>query len=108
MVLPRRREVAASCRYARRRVRVRVGSAIAVVLVAAGCVAALATRDGARPSASTLRMTFGDPAHRGVLRSTRGEPLIDRTPLAPRSPATKQLALFAQITDAHVMDEESP
>jgi metallophosphoesterase (TIGR03767 family) len=43
-----------------------------------------------------------------VLRSGRGEPFVQRTALAPRSRITTTLAVFAQFTDAHVMDEESP
>ncbi len=37
-----------------------------------------------------------------------GEPLVDRTALAPASRITRPLAVFAQLTDAHVMDEDSP
>lgn len=42
------------------------------------------------------------------MRSGRGEPFVQRTALAPRSRITTTLAVFAQFTDAHVMDEESP
>ena len=34
--------------------------------------------------------------------------MLDRTELAPRSKPGKVLAAFAQLTDAHVTDEESP
>ena len=37
-----------------------------------------------------------------------GEPFVERTALAPRSRPTRTLAVFAQLTDAHVVDEESP
>jgi metallophosphoesterase (TIGR03767 family) len=73
----------------------------AVAAMAAGC-------GGPTRSASTLQMTFADPTHRGVLEPARGEPLLARTELARKSPPVRQLALFAQITDAHVTDEESP
>ena len=57
---------------------------------------------------STLKATWVDPGHTGELRHGPGEPFVDRTSLAPRSRPVKQLALFAQFTDAHVRDEESP
>jgi 3',5'-cyclic AMP phosphodiesterase CpdA len=59
---------------------------LGVCIVAAGCGAS-------RPGA----------ARRPVV-----PPLVVRTELAPRSPVTHVLATFAQITDAHVTDEESP
>jgi metallophosphoesterase (TIGR03767 family) len=37
-----------------------------------------------------------------------GERPVERTDLAPRSRATRTLAVFVQFTDAHVTDEESP
>src|SRR5207248_9191203 len=57
---------------------------------------------------STLRATWVDPGLTGELRRGAGEAFVDRTALAPRSRPVKQLALFAQFTDAHVRDEESP
>ncbi len=75
--------------------------AVAIVLLA-GC-------GSSRPTGgSTLRSIFVDRNGDGVLERGAGEPLLGRTELAPRSPVVRQLALFAQITDAHVTDEESP
>jgi 3',5'-cyclic AMP phosphodiesterase CpdA len=85
----------------RRRSRVACGL-LAGLVVCAGCSGA------GRPSDSTLDRTLRDRNGDGVLESARGEPLLDRTELAPRSRPTQTLALFAQLTDAHVVDEESP
>jgi metallophosphoesterase (TIGR03767 family) len=57
---------------------------------------------------STLLQTYVDHRANGVLQSGPGEPRVDRTTLAPRAAATRTLAVFAQLTDAHVVDEESP
>lgn len=70
--------------------------------------AALAGCGSSGPSDSTLRSTWADPGHSGQLERGRGEPFVYRTELAPRSRPLRQLALFAQFTDAHVRDEESP
>jgi 3',5'-cyclic AMP phosphodiesterase CpdA len=59
-------------------------------------------------SDSTLDRTLRDRNGDGVLDTAPGEPLLDRTELAPRSRPTQTLAVFAQLTDAHVVDEESP
>ena len=77
-------------------------SFVVVLLLAAGCSSQRFSID------STLRRTYVDRNGTGVLVSGPGEPLVDRTALAPRSRATRTLAVFAQLTDAHVVDEESP
>ena len=80
--------------------------------VACGILATLAIcggcSDGHARSDSTLDRTLRDRNGDGILESTPGEPLVDRTELAPSSKPTQTLALFAQLTDAHVVDEESP
>jgi 3',5'-cyclic AMP phosphodiesterase CpdA len=70
------------------------------VLVLAGC--------GGGASSSTLHATFLDRNGDGVLERVGGEQFVDRTELAPASKPVERLALFAQLTDAHVVDEESP
>jgi 3',5'-cyclic AMP phosphodiesterase CpdA len=82
----------------------------AVVVAAAALVAAMTgcSSEPERRSDSTLRATFVDRDGDGVLDRGPGEPLVPRTELARASPSTRTLALFAQLTDAHVVDEESP
>ena len=79
-----------------------VGGTLALWLGACG--------GGARPSASgsTLESIWGDPSGSGVLRVTGGIPLIDRTDLAPRAAPVAVLATLAHVSDAHVLDAESP
>src|SRR5271155_2311562 len=75
-------------------------------LLIAGC------GGGASPTAaadgSTLESTWGDPAGEGHLEPEPGTALIDRTDLAPGGGTGGAVALLAHLTDAHVMDEESP
>ncbi|HEY6888961.1 MAG TPA: metallophosphoesterase, partial [Solirubrobacter sp.] len=56
-------------------------------------------------SGSTLQATFVDKDGDGLLETGPGEPLLDRGGTAKPG---KTLATFAQLTDTHVRDEESP
>jgi 3',5'-cyclic AMP phosphodiesterase CpdA len=83
---------------------------VVVLLLAAGAAAlgfVLAGGGSAAPG-ETPHATYRDRTGSGVLERSAGEPLVDRTELAPASKPVRRLALFAQLTDAHVVDEESP
>jgi 3',5'-cyclic AMP phosphodiesterase CpdA len=60
------------------------------------------------PAASTLEATLADPDGDGALARGPGEPLADRTELGGGGRPGAVLATFAQLTDTHVRDEESP
>src|SRR5437763_14326585 len=86
----------------RRSAAIQAAIAVAVMAGAAGCGAAPPRVD------STLKRTYVDPHANGLLEAGPGEPPVDRTDLAPRAAATRTLATFGQLTDAHVLGEESP
>ncbi|HEX8120175.1 MAG TPA: hypothetical protein VF549_02820 [Solirubrobacteraceae bacterium] len=80
--------------------------AVATTAILAGC--GIRDRDPAIPG-STLRATIADPDGDGSLSRGPGEPLLDRTELAPRRRGPfREVARFGQLTDTHVRDEESP
>lgn len=63
---------------------------------------------GPHVAGSTLAATVVDANGDAALERGPAEPLIDRTELAPRGRATKEVVRFGQLTDTHVRDEESP
>jgi 3',5'-cyclic AMP phosphodiesterase CpdA len=84
---------------------------VAVLVLLAGAAAlavALTAGGGGRWWGSTLQATFVDPNGDGVLERGPGEAFVDRTELGRCSRPTHRLALFAQVTDVHIVDEESP
>jgi 3',5'-cyclic AMP phosphodiesterase CpdA len=85
-------------------------AAAALVLVAGAAVAigVLMTRGSRAWDGSTLRASWVDPHGTGVLRRGAGEPLLDRTALAPRSRSVRTLATFVQISDPEITDAQSP
>jgi 3',5'-cyclic AMP phosphodiesterase CpdA len=81
---------------------------LALLAVGAAVLAIVLARGGSAAPGETPKQTFRDRNGDGVLERAGGEPLVDRTELAPRSRVVRRVALFAQLTDAHVVDEESP
>jgi 3',5'-cyclic AMP phosphodiesterase CpdA len=65
---------------------------------------------GVRPaeSGSTRQSIWSDQGASGQLRPAIGVGLVDRTELAPRATLDGVLATLAHVTDAHVLDAESP
>jgi len=80
---------------------------IAVLLLAGGCSL---TRDEEPSSASgsTLEQTWVDRNGDGLLERGPGEPFVERTELSEESEPGDELAVFAQLTDVQLTDEESP
>jgi 3',5'-cyclic AMP phosphodiesterase CpdA len=79
---------------------------VAAAVVTVGCGAS-----GERepdPRGSTLRTTYRDLEGTGILRVAGGEPLRARTELGLRAAADGILATLAHVTDAHVLDAQSP
>jgi hypothetical protein len=81
---------------------------LALLAVGAAVLAVVLVRGGSAAPGETPKQTFRDRNGDGVLERAGGEPLVNRTELAPRARVVSRVALFAQLTDAHVVDEESP
>ena len=78
------------------------GAAAALALALAGCGGGL----GSAPSGSSRDTTYGGAG--GELEVEPGAPLLARTELAPAAELGRPLATIGHLTDAHVMDAESP
>ena len=83
-----------------------IGLLVAIAL--AGCGGERRATAPGDPGGSTLNATWADPDGDGLLARAPGEPLRDRTDLAPAARAGRTLATLAVLTDTHVRDEESP
>ena len=84
---------------------------VAVLLAAAVATAAVwaaRTPSSRAETGSTREATFVDSDGDALLERGPGESLVARTELASAARAGEELATFVQITDAHVVDEESP
>ena len=92
-------------RTAVRSPRVRLSVLAALAFFVGGCSLG---GDEQPKSGSTLERTWVDPDGDGVLERGPGEPFVDRTELAPTSEPGDELAVFAQLTDIQITDEESP
>lgn len=77
------------------------GAAGALALALAGCGGLEASRSG-----STRGSTYDGAS--GELEVAPGVDLVARTELAPAAPLGRRLATLGHLTDAHVMDAESP
>jgi 3',5'-cyclic AMP phosphodiesterase CpdA len=75
-------------------------------LLAAGCAGNGSLAPD--PEGSTLRTTYRDSHGTGVVVVARGEPLRPRTELGPPARGVGVLATIAHLTDAHVLDAQSP
>ncbi|MEZ0291194.1 MAG: hypothetical protein ACAH82_01565 [Solirubrobacteraceae bacterium] len=82
--------------------------AAAVLLLVAALLAGCGGDEPPAPADSTVDATLVDRNRDGALEPGPGEPPVDRTELAPAARPGAVLATLAQITDAHVRDEESP
>jgi 3',5'-cyclic AMP phosphodiesterase CpdA len=104
--MPRARKAAPRVAAAPRRRRGGAASAAVLALAALTLAACGGDRPAAAPTAgSTLTSTLVDPDGDGFLDSGPGEPLKDRGKPAKLG---RTLTTFAQLTDTHVRDEESP
>ncbi len=91
-------------RLTRRRALVELGlGGAAIVLVGCGAGGLGPTRSG-----STLDSVWIDPSGDGSLSVGPGAALIDRTELAPPTRLGERIASIAHLTDAHVLDAQSP
>jgi 3',5'-cyclic AMP phosphodiesterase CpdA len=78
---------------------------LAAALLAAGCGI---DEKGDELAGSTREATIADADGDGALDRGPAERLVDRTELAPRGRATREVLRFGQLADVHVRDEESP
>jgi 3',5'-cyclic AMP phosphodiesterase CpdA len=85
-----------------------IAAGLVLVAAAAVAVALLATGGGSAWDGSTLQGSWVDPHGTGTLERGPGDPLLDRTALAPRSRPVRTLATFVQISDPEITDAQSP
>ena len=77
-----------------------------VALALTGC--GIGSSSTPATNGSTLRSTYDDLKGDGTLEVAAGVDLIDRTELAPLATPTETMATLAHLTDAHLLDAQSP
>jgi 3',5'-cyclic AMP phosphodiesterase CpdA len=84
--------------------RVRIAAALlaAAVALVGGCTGS------SPPPGSTVSGAWVDRDGDGILERGPGQRLLNRSDLAPPARPLRTLATFAQLTDAHVVDAQSP
>lgn len=93
-------------RLTRREALITASAGAAGAWLLAGC-GELSAASGPRPGSTRVR-SLADPGRTGRLSAAAGVPLIDRTDLAPARARGAALATFAQLSDVHVHDAQSP
>ena len=84
---------------------------VVAALGSAGCLGAEIDENpkpARGPDGSTRTATWVDTDRDGKLDRGPGEPLVERTEVAPSADQGAELATFVHLADVHVTDEESP
>lgn len=86
-------------------------AALLLTLIAAVLVGACGGDDGdgsASQGGSTINQTLSDRDNDGLPEPGPGEPLLDRTDVAPAAPLGDEIARIGVLNDPQIRDEESP
>ena len=84
-------------------------AALLLTLIAAVLLGACGgTEETATQGGSTINATLSDQDNDGLPEPGPGEPLLDRTEIAPAAPLQSEIARIGILNDPQIRDEESP